>query len=174
MGVLQQMTQLTYQAIALSHHSSTPLLHCSSAPLLRGYAPWPSPGIREFQGAIFKSSNMPGILALCGSDRDGICKVASPSIKSASRPVTRIFSFGQFSHIFGHKAGRRGCQLSGEAHDTGQQGILGCGKLFIGNAGHKGHKGGGAHSAAQVLKSNHTRQHGNVITDPGQNGKTGC
>ena len=49
--------------------------------------------------------------------------------------------------------------MSGEGHDTGQQGILGCGKLFIGNAGHKGHKGGGAHTAAQVLKGNHARQH---------------
>jgi len=78
------------------------------------------------------------------------------------------------AHIFGHKTGHRGCHLPGETHDTGQQGILRGRKFFIGNAGHKCHKGGGAHPAAQVLKSNHTRQYGNVIPDPGQNGKTGC
>jgi len=57
------------------------------------------------------------------------------------------------TEVFGQKAGGGGGQDPGNAHETAQECILGGGEFLVGDAGHKGHIGCGAHAACEVFKA---------------------
>ena len=77
------------------------------------------------------------------------------------------------SKVFGKKTRGGRSQHPGDAHKTGEKGILGGGEAFVCQGSHECHIGCGSHARRQILKGYDPGQKPNAVSHHGKPGKAG-